>query len=105
MASYQVEVTSQVRKEVRLLPGNMRQRVVRTFRALEQRPRPHDSKPLDTTRAGIELEPGVELRRIRIASWRILYLVEEEWKLISVLAVRKRPPYQYDDLDELMESI
>ncbi len=104
MASYRVKVTSQVRKEVRRLPGNMRQRIVRTLRALEQKPRPHNSHPLDTTKSGIELEPGVELCRIRIASWRIVYLVEEEWKLISVLAVRKRPPYQYDDLDELIES-
>lgn len=102
MASYQVEVTSQVRKEIRRLPGNMRQRVIRTLRALGQEPRPHNSQPLDTAKAEIELEPGAELCRIRIASWRVVYLVEEEWKLISVLAVRKRPPYQYNDLDELV---
>jgi len=105
MPSYQVEVTRQVRKEIRRLPGNIRQRVIRTLRALEQEPRPHNSRSLDTTKAGTELEPDVELCRIRIASWRIVYLVEEEWKLISVLAIRKRPPYQYDDLDELMSSI
>jgi len=75
------------------------------LRALEQEPRPHNSQPLDTAEAGIELEPGVELCRIRIASWRIVYLVEEEWNLLSVLAVRKRPPYQYDDLDGLMRSV
>ena len=105
MASYQVEVTSQVRKEIRRLPGNIRQRVIRTLRALRQEPRPHNSQPLDTAKAGIELEPGVELCRIRISSWRVVYLVEEEWKLISVLAVRKRPPYQYDDLDKLVRGI
>lgn len=105
MASYQVEVTGQVRKEICRLLGNMRQRVIRMLRALEQEPRPHNSQPLDTAKAGIELEPGVELCRIRIASWRIVYLVEEEWKLLSVLAVRKRPPYQYDDLDGLIRSV
>jgi hypothetical protein len=38
-----------------------------------------------------------------MASWRIIYLVEEEWTLVSVLAIGKRPPYQYDDLDELVQ--
>ena len=52
MASYQVEVTQQVRKEIRRLPGNVRQRVIRTLRALEQEPRPHSSRPLDTAKAG-----------------------------------------------------
>jgi len=46
----------------------------------------------------------MELHRIRIASWRIVYLIEEGWKLISVLAIRKRPPYQYNDLDELIRN-
>jgi mRNA interferase RelE/StbE len=102
MVSYQVEVTTQARKEIRQLPGNMRQRVIRALRALEQEPRPHNSRPLDAGKAGIELASGVELLRIRMASWRIIYLVEEEWTLVSVLAVRKRPPYQYDDLGELV---
>ena len=104
MASYQVKVTNQVRKEIRRLPGNVRQRAIHTLRALEQEPRPHNSRPLDAAKAGIVLEPGAELCRIRIASWRIVYLVEEEWKLISVLAIRKRPPYQYNDLDGLLRG-
>ncbi len=105
MASYQVEATGQVRKEIRRLPGNVRQRIIRTLRALEQEPRPHNSRLLDTVRAGIELESGAELHRIQIASWRIVYLIEEEWKLVSILAIRKRPPYQYDDLDELTGNV
>jgi mRNA interferase RelE/StbE len=105
MTSYQVEVTNQVRKEIRRLPGNVRQRVLRILKALEQKPQPHSSQLLDITKIGVELEPGAKLCRIRIASWRIVYFIEEEWKLISVLAIRKRPPYQYDDLDELIRSI
>ena len=104
MASYQVEVARQARKQIRQLPGNVRQRVIRALRALEQEPRPHNSRPLDADRAGVEMDQGAELRRIRIASWRIVYLVEEEWELVSVLAIRKRPPYQYDDLDELVQD-
>ena len=104
MASYRVEVTRQARREIRLLPGNMRQRVMRSLRALEREPRPHNSRPLDADKAGVELESGVELLRIRMASWRMIYLVEEEWTLVSVLAIRKRPPYHYDDLGELVQS-
>lgn len=105
MASYQVEVTRQVRKEIRRLPGNVRQRAIRILGALKQDPRPYNSRQLNVAKAGIELEPGAELRRIRMASWRIVYLVEEELNLVSVLAVRKRPPYQYDDLNHLVKGI
>jgi mRNA interferase RelE/StbE len=105
MASYEVEVTSQAREEIRRLPGHVRQRVIRTLQTLKHEPHPQGSRLLDTAKADIELEPGMELYRIRIASWRIVYLIEEEWKLISVLAIRKRPPYQYDDLDELMRNV
>ena len=82
----------------------MRQRVIRALRALEQEPRPHNSRSLDTEKAGIELEQDAELLRIRMASWRIIYLVEEDWALVSVLAIRKRPPYQYEDLGELVQD-
>ena len=104
MASYHVEVASQARKEIRDLPGNMRQRMIRTLRALKQEPRPVNSRVLDSDKAGIELRSGAELYRIRIASWRVVYLVENELRLISVLAVRKRPPYQYNDLEELIKN-
>ena len=105
MVSYQVEVTSEVHGEIRRLPGYVRQRVVRTLRTLKREPHPSNSRTLDTTKAGVELQPGTELCRVRIASWRIVYLIEEEFNLVSVLAIRKRPPYQYDDLPELLKDI
>lgn len=104
MASYRVEVTDEARREVRQLPGHMRQRVIRLLRALEQDPRPESSRPLDVAKAGISLQAGSELRRARLDSWRIVYLVEDETMLVSVLAIRKRPPYQYDDLEGLIRG-
>ena len=83
----------------------MRQRVLLLLRALEQEPRPPESQELDTTKDSISLQPGAELRRVRLAAWRVVYLLEEDPKLVSVLALRKRPPYQYDDLEELLKSI
>ena len=102
MASYEVEVDRALRKEIRNLPGQVRQRVIRALQDLRQKPRPPESRPLETVKADIKLASGTELRRIRIESWRIVYLVEDEARLVSVLAVRKRPPYQYEDLDELL---
>src|SRR5687767_11417101 len=90
MASFRVEVASQARDEIRRLPGNLRQRVIRSLRSLEQEPHPHTSRPLDLIRAGVTLGTGIELRRMRLASWRIIYLIDETDSLITVLAVRKR---------------
>lgn len=103
MASYQVEIPKWVRKEIRRLPGNMRQRIVRLLRTLEEEPRPHTSESLDLSKEGIELDSIFDLRRIRIESWRVVYVIEEEWKFVTVLAVRRRPPYQYDDLAQLIK--
>lgn len=43
-----------------------------------------------------------ELRRLRIEKWRIIYAID---KMIFVLGVKKRPPYNYDDLNELLEEM
>lgn len=45
---------------------------------------------------------GADLRRIRLANWRIVYLVDDDLALVTVLAIRKRPPYQYEDLTDLI---
>ncbi|WP_376788420.1 type II toxin-antitoxin system RelE/ParE family toxin [Thermoflexus sp.] len=45
------------------------------------------------------------MRRLRMDRWRIIYAVDERNKIIDVLAVRKRPPYDYGDLAELLESV
>jgi len=102
MASYRVEVDREITRGIRKLPGNVRQRVLRALQDLRENPRPANSRTLDVAKAGVELAAGAELRRIRLEAWRIVYLVEEADYLISVLAVRKRPPYQYEDLEDLV---
>lgn len=102
MASYQVHISARAEKEIRRLPGNFRQRTIRTLRSLEQTPQPADSIRLDLTDSPITLTADMELRRIRMEEWRILYLIEHDLQLLTVLAVRKRPPYQYEDLADLL---
>lgn len=105
MDSYRVQVERQLRKVIRSLPGNYRQRVVRSLEGLKNEPRPNKSLALDTGKAQVELAADKELRRIRIERWRIVYLLEEAEKIVTVLAIRKRPPYQYEDLPELLERL
>jgi mRNA-degrading endonuclease RelE of RelBE toxin-antitoxin system len=104
MASYRVEVTDPARKEIRLLPGNMRQRVIRLLRSLQQEPRPDNSRALDAAKDSIHLEADTELRRVRLAAWRVVYLIEDQRALVTVLAIRQRPPYQYGDLEQLISN-
>jgi hypothetical protein len=69
MASYRIEVAEEAKREIRRLPGNMRQRVIRVLRALQQEPRPRESQALDSTAEPIDLPPSTELCRIRLAFW------------------------------------
>ena len=102
MSNYSVYVTPQAWKEIKQLPGTMRQRVKHAIDGFVSNPYPAKSKVLDVS----EL-PEFEgtLVRLRIERWRLVYMVSESEKTIDVLAVRKRPPYDYQDLEELIEHV
>lgn len=77
----------------------MRQRVRRAVDSLADEPRPDRSRSLDL--------PGLDadLRRLRIESWRIIYAVSDDDRTVKVLGVRKRPPYRYEDLADLIAKL
>lgn len=77
----------------------MRQRVRRTIRELKGAPRPAESRPLE-----YGYVPS-ELRRIRLDRWRMIYAIHEDVAVIDILAVRKRPPYDYGDLSQLLTQL
>lgn len=104
MAFYQVHIREGAHKEIRQLPDHIRQRVIRCLRDLEQTPRPVASIILDLTDTSLNLPVYTEVRRIRLDGWRIVYYLEDDIRLITVLAIRKRPPYQYDDLKLLLDE-
>jgi len=85
------------------LPGNVRQRVKRAIESLAEEPRFPDSRSLDAT--GLDVPPHVELRRLQIDRWRIVYAVNDEEHWVWVLAIRRRPPYNYEDLEELIGGL
>lgn len=97
--SYAVFVTPQAWREMKTLPGNVRQRVKREVDGLRGNPRPPQSKQLAVA------VTGVSLFRIRLNRWRLIYALKDDKAQIFVLAIRKRPPYTYDDLDELLALI
>jgi mRNA interferase RelE/StbE len=71
VSAYHVYVTPAGWKEIKILPGKMRQRVRRAVEALAENPRPPKSKVLDV--------PGLlaEIRRLRLNRWRIVYAITE----------------------------
>ena len=99
MSDYTIYVIPNTWKEIKELPGNVRQRVKRAIDRLADDPRPSQSKMLKVP------DVEYELRRLRLDRWRIVYAITEVEKYVDVLAVRKRPPYDYGDLEALLEEI
>jgi mRNA-degrading endonuclease RelE of RelBE toxin-antitoxin system len=71
--SYRLWIEDQAKAEVNRLPGHMRQRIRQAIRGLSLEPRPHDSRTLRTS-STIELE----VRRLRLEQWRVIYAVGEQ---------------------------
>jgi mRNA-degrading endonuclease RelE of RelBE toxin-antitoxin system len=96
---YTVHVTPQAWNEMKDLPGNLRQRVRREVDALADSPRPAHSKTLE-----VPLRSPYEVRRLRLDRWRVVYRISKREDTIDVLAVRKRPPYDYGDLQQMLQE-
>ncbi|MCX6049586.1 MAG: type II toxin-antitoxin system RelE/ParE family toxin [Chloroflexi bacterium] len=102
MSTYNVYVIPQALREIKNVPGNLRQRIIAKIDDLENEPRPPASKEL------IEIpmpRPNVHLHRLRLDKWRIVYAIDETDKAVDILAIRKRPPYDYGDLTKLLQQI
>jgi mRNA interferase RelE/StbE len=98
MSRYTVYVTPRAWNEMKALPGNMRQRIRRLITDLATDPRPPQSQQLNTPQF------AAAIWRVRVDRWRIVYTISEESQMVDVLAVRKRPPYDYGDLAALIEQ-
>ena len=100
---YKVWTRPQALKETAALPGHVRQRVKRAISDLAANPRPPESQDMGTP-ADV-LGEGYEARRLRLDRWRVVYLVDHDNEWVYVLAVRRRPPYDYADLVELIREV
>ena len=97
VTTYKVYILPRASQEIDRLPGHVRQRVRRAVIGLRDDPKPAHGIQLD-----FDLGAGRELWRLRLDTWRLVYLLDRDWGTIYVLAVRKRPPYQYEDLPALV---
>jgi len=99
MSRYALFLDPEVHHARRDLPGVVRQRLRQAFDDLALDPRPPRTQPLDVT--ALEVPPGIELRRLSLERWRVIYAVSDAEAWVWVLAIRQRPPYNYEDLAEL----
>jgi mRNA interferase RelE/StbE len=88
--SYRIRVSDAAEREVRRLPGHVRQRAKRAISALAEEPRPPGSKELRD-------RPG--LFRLRLEGWRIIYRIDDDNQVVRIIGVRvKTGPETYEDL-------
>jgi len=99
MSRYRIYIKPEALAEIKDLPGNIRPRIRKTVKTLATHPYPTQSKQLKFN------DPDRQLFRLRMDNWRIVYAITEAEKTIDILAVRKRPPYDYGDLVQLLEDL
>lgn len=81
MDSYSVEVKPPARKEMESLPDNMLARVLRKLEALRDVPRPAGCK---------KLKGYKDLWRVRVGDWRVVYIIDDSARLVSVTRIAHR---------------
>ena len=81
MSSYAVELKPPARKELEALPDDLLARVVRKLEALAHTPRPAGCK---------KLKGYKDHWRIRIGDWRVVYVLNDAAKMVSVTRIAHR---------------
>ena len=81
MHSYSVEVKPPARKELEALPDNVLARVLQKMESLRSAPRPAGCK---------KLKGYKDQWRIRVGAWRVVYIIDDAAKLISITRIAHR---------------
>jgi mRNA interferase RelE/StbE len=79
--SYQVEIAPAAQRDFRRLPVEVVRRVDAAILELEQHPRPHGCT---------KLEGSEDEYRVRVGEYRILYVINDKVKLVTIAHVRHR---------------
>jgi mRNA-degrading endonuclease RelE of RelBE toxin-antitoxin system len=99
VSAYKVYITASAVREIKSLPGHVRQRAKRAITNFAENPRPANSRKLSL----VNLD--ADIWRLRIDKWRIVYSIDDATKTVDVLALRMRPPYDYGDLAQLLGNV
>lgn len=81
MNSYAVELKPSARKELESLPDTVLTRVIRKIESLARDPRPAGCK---------KLKGYKDQWRVRTGDWRIVYIIADSTRLVSVTRVAHR---------------
>ncbi|MBA3533177.1 MAG: type II toxin-antitoxin system RelE/ParE family toxin [Ardenticatenales bacterium] len=88
--SYQINYTREAIDELRALPARFRNRARSLIEGLVANPRPATAK---------ELDDHPDYYRIRLEKWRIVYLVEDDVLVVSIIGIpEKTGPETYEEL-------
>ena len=80
-ASYAVELKSSARKELEALPNTVLPRAISRIELLAHDPRPSGCK---------KLKGYKDLWRVRIGDWRVVYIINDAARLVSVTRIAHR---------------
>ena len=83
--TYRILLETGVEKDTRRIPHRDRKRIDQVILALAPNPRPHNSKKL-TEKEGY---------RIRVGDYRILYMIDDENKVVVIYRVKIRSEKTY----------
>lgn len=81
MAEYSITFARSGRKELEALEAAIVNRIFPKIESLSRRPRPHNS---------VKLQGRENLWRIRVGVYRVIYAIDDESKLVDIIAVRHR---------------
>jgi mRNA interferase RelE/StbE len=79
--SYAVELKTSTRKELDSLPNAVLSRVIRKLESLQRDPRPAGCK---------KLKGYKDQWRLRIGDWRVVYIIDDAAKIVSVTRIAHR---------------
>ncbi len=81
MADYSVVFARAARKELQNLDPQVARRILKHIEALVTDPRPSGA---------VKLEGAMDLWRVRVGEWRVVYRISDGARLVDVVAVRHR---------------
>jgi mRNA interferase RelE/StbE len=81
MIKYSITFARSARKELQALDATVVNKIFPKIESLSGYPRPENS---------IKLKGGGNLRRIRIGVYRVIYAIDDDNKLVDIIAVRHR---------------
>ena len=81
MGDYSVEIKPSVRKEIEALPASVLARIIYKLESLGHAPRPAGCK---------KLKGYKDQWRVRVGDWRVVYIVDDTAKLVSITRIAHR---------------